>query len=314
MTVLLVKQKAIAYNAIINRGVTLRSIKFEEKYMDNSKFVTGQFARLCNTTKETIYHYTEMGLLQAEKSKENGYFYYSAFEYFKFLMIRNLRECDCSVKEIQKYVTQYGPEESLNLLQERQKVLVKKIERLQQINALISGILDTTKSALSSSKGTPTIEVCPDTVFFITPLEKPFSLNTNVKQFADHLNHHLMNCMQHDISNVYPLGSILSASAFNNSDFVQTHFLSRVTPSQADNLPPACTVHFSAGEYIIVNHKGGYDDPESLTVTIHRMLEYLKQNHYKISGKGYTIDTIGHIASNAFDNFIIKICFPVIPV
>ena len=39
-------------------------------------FTTGQFAKLCSTTKETLFHYDSLGLLKPARVGENGYRYY----------------------------------------------------------------------------------------------------------------------------------------------------------------------------------------------------------------------------------------------
>ena len=43
-----------------------------------SVFTTGEFAKLCNTTKETLFHYDKIGILKPKFIKRNGYRYYSA--------------------------------------------------------------------------------------------------------------------------------------------------------------------------------------------------------------------------------------------
>ncbi len=277
--------------------------------MDYSKFTTGQFAKICNTTKETIYHYTENGLLHAEKSNENGYFYYSAFEYFEFLLIKSLRECDCSIKEIKDYIFQYGPSKSLELLKERQTILQNKIKRLEQTNTLISDIISSTEDALSSPRNIPSIIYCPATYFISSPLHERFSLNTTVKRLSSHINNHFMHCMKYGVFNVYPLGSIISAEDFRNNGYIQTHFISEISQAQADSIP--CNTIFPKGEYVVINHTGGYDNPNTLKNTTQHILAFLKKKQYEISGDGYAIDTIGHMASRSFDNFIIRLCFPV---
>ena len=44
-------------------------------------FTTGQFAKLCSTTKETLFHYDSLGLLKPARVGENGYRYYAASQF-----------------------------------------------------------------------------------------------------------------------------------------------------------------------------------------------------------------------------------------
>ena len=41
---------------------------------------TGELARLMGITKETLFHYDEIGLFQPEIVKENGYRYYAIYQ------------------------------------------------------------------------------------------------------------------------------------------------------------------------------------------------------------------------------------------
>ena len=42
--------------------------------MKNEKFLkTGEFARLCHTTKETLFHYDREGILKPRHVSGNGY-------------------------------------------------------------------------------------------------------------------------------------------------------------------------------------------------------------------------------------------------
>ena len=111
--------------------------------------------------------------------------------------------------------------------------------------------------------------------------------------------------------NIHPLSSVLSASEFQKGRFVQTRFSSRITAGQASRLPRDCVWHFPAGDYIIVNHNGGYDDEEGIRNVLRYMQDYLTDAHYEVSSDGYTVDEMGHIASNCFENFVMQICFPV---
>ncbi len=43
----------------------------------SSYFTTGEFAKLCNVKKQTLFHYDDIGLLSPAVTGENGYRYYS---------------------------------------------------------------------------------------------------------------------------------------------------------------------------------------------------------------------------------------------
>ena len=55
-------------------------------------FTTGEFSRLCNVKKDTLFHYDEIGILQPEIVRENGYRYYSINQFFLFDIITMLKK------------------------------------------------------------------------------------------------------------------------------------------------------------------------------------------------------------------------------
>ena len=67
-------------------------------------FTTGQFAKLCGTTKETLFYYDELGILKPVKVAENGYRYYSASQFFDLDLITVLQEAGSSLSKIKSYL------------------------------------------------------------------------------------------------------------------------------------------------------------------------------------------------------------------
>lgn len=45
---------------------------------------SGFFAALCGTTKETLRHYKDIGLLSPAHQRDNGYFYYDVEQFYDF--------------------------------------------------------------------------------------------------------------------------------------------------------------------------------------------------------------------------------------
>ena len=65
-------------------------------------FTTGQFAALCGTTKETLFHYDRIGILKPACVGENGYRYYTAVQFYDFDLIRTMKYTGSSLEDIRK--------------------------------------------------------------------------------------------------------------------------------------------------------------------------------------------------------------------
>ena len=71
--------------------------------MPQTKYLsTGEFAKIMNTTKETLFHYEEMGIFYPDHVGKNGYRYYSIHQTDSLDMIMMLRDFGVPLKEIKK--------------------------------------------------------------------------------------------------------------------------------------------------------------------------------------------------------------------
>ena len=65
---------------------------------------TGEFAKLCKTTKETLFHYDRENLLKPKHVSENGYRHYGVEQFVDFDIISMLKETGSSLREIKAYL------------------------------------------------------------------------------------------------------------------------------------------------------------------------------------------------------------------
>ena len=70
----------------------------------------GRFAALVGTTKETLFHYDEIGLFVPKRRGTNGYRYYAMDQIETFDVIGMLRELGMPLAEIRNYQEQRSPE------------------------------------------------------------------------------------------------------------------------------------------------------------------------------------------------------------
>lgn len=60
----------------------------------------GAFARMCQTTRDTLRYYEKQGILVPKKSEKNGYHYYSYAQISSYYFISTFRGLGCSVEDI----------------------------------------------------------------------------------------------------------------------------------------------------------------------------------------------------------------------
>ena len=101
--------------------------------MKNNRYLTaGEFAKTAGTTKDTLFHYDDIGLFSPEIRAANGYRYYSVEQLETFDVIYILRELDMPLAQIRQYLEHRSPEAFLELLRQEEKIVQDKIRRLKQ--------------------------------------------------------------------------------------------------------------------------------------------------------------------------------------
>lgn len=97
----------------------------------------GRFAALVGTTKETLFHYDEIGLFVPKRRGTNGYRYYAMDQIETFDVIGMLRELGMPLAEIRNYLEQRSPEKFGVLLEQEEKVVREKMQRLREMQRWI---------------------------------------------------------------------------------------------------------------------------------------------------------------------------------
>lgn len=128
--------------------------------MSRKKLIKSEVLKIFNTTKETLRHYENLGLIHPEID-ENNYRYYDHNDLRKLRQIFFLREIEIPLEKIKKLSSQQGThDEYLQILDYHYHNLIEKIER-QKDN------LQTTKKMLALLR-----EDSLSTIFSVQTMEK----------------------------------------------------------------------------------------------------------------------------------------------
>lgn len=121
---------------------------------------TGDFAKLCRTTKETLRHYANIGLLAPSMQTENGYNYYSFTQFADFALISALQSTGLSLGEIREYLSNPSAASLNKLLEERIESITVQIEEMQRKQQVLEGALD--QAQRLHSWFDPSVSVAPE--------------------------------------------------------------------------------------------------------------------------------------------------------
>ncbi len=98
----------------------------------------GKFAQVCQTTKDALRHYDEIGLLKPTSINENGYKVYSASQIIDFLAIASLQEAGFSLEEIRNFQKQHDPAMTLRLFNSKKAEIEAKARKLKESDSLLN--------------------------------------------------------------------------------------------------------------------------------------------------------------------------------
>jgi DNA-binding transcriptional MerR regulator len=108
--------------------------------MDHNKYMTtGEFARRMGVTKNTLFHYDNIGLFLPEIVDTNDYRYYSIYQMEVFDTIIILKEMGMPLNEIKEFMDHRSPESLMELFEKEDKKITEQIKRLKYQQQFIRG-------------------------------------------------------------------------------------------------------------------------------------------------------------------------------
>lgn len=194
---------------------------------------TSQFAKLCQTTRDTLRHYDDIGLLVPAKDPNNGYHYYSSSQLASYYFIDSLKQTGCSLEEI-GYVMEMEEVDYLSFMKTRLGVLEEQIRTLQ--NTLFS--TKTTYRLLEHyqdvGKEDPEIFIMDNMSICYTPIEDKNNAKS-ISGIGKDFKKHALFMKNTFNANVYPSGASISLEDIKNRNYVYNNVVTLVE-MPADNI------------------------------------------------------------------------------
>lgn len=131
--------------------------------MDRQEYMTtGEFAAAMGVSKDTLFHYDDIGLFCPQKTSDNGYRFYSIYQMETFDTIRMLRDLGMPLKEIRDMLEHRSPELVMRVFEEREQQIDEQIEKLKAMKAWLSRRREKIADAEKTDFSRVTIEEFPE--------------------------------------------------------------------------------------------------------------------------------------------------------
>ena len=262
---------------------------------------TGDFAKLCNTNKRTLFHYDEIGLFSPAYTDERGYRFYSESQCDVFFTISCLREIGMPLKEIKKYIDQRNPAALKQLLEEQYQKVRAEQERLKRIEQVIETKLSLVRLSelpeVSKDAQTVRLEQTPEEYLVISPCLDTDDHDTIIHAICDHIGY----CNHNHLNAGHPYGAMVSTESLMHEKWdTYAHFFTKVLKK-----PQGHPFHIKpAGTYAVTYLKGDYYHASD---AYRLLLSYIQEHHYKPGEFSYKEAVLDEIAVETEADYITKL-------
>ncbi len=269
----------------------------EKKY-----FTVGEFAKLFNISKQTLFYYERNGIFAPSFVNDNGYRYYSFEQFYIFEIVAALRAIDVPLKKIAEYVKNRNPEslrllliekqkeyeEQMALIRKNQEHIEKKLGRLSLITAIETGQVNDLFVERVSER---TLVVTPYPQHETTPEEGLRSLSAHNEKLRK--NHSI---------NENPTGYLLPLAELETGNYLAySHFFTDVSdPAKEETI-----ITKPAGLYATI-YKKSRKHPHYMQA-VDALKEFIASHRFRIAGDAYITPIRSFWTTTNPDDYITKI-------
>lgn len=230
---------------------------------------TGEFARLCATTKDTLFHYDRIGLLKPDMVNEKGYRSYSLNQYLMFSVIWTLKEAGTPLGEIKKYIENQEAGQLLALLRENKRRLEQERKRIDHLLVQLDGVLGSTEEGIRIKDGNraglctePRVEWYREEALVVTPLPERLEDQDDAGYILA-AEAHVRYCAEHGLDDHLMLGCFKKKETFLAHSEKEDYYYTKLERSRPASAPES--LHGSSGwsEGMPCKSAGDSGDPPS---------------------------------------------------
>ncbi len=260
-----------------------------ENYKKEYNLSVGQFAKLCGTTRDTLRHYYETGILIPRTDENNGYHYYSPSQVSSFYFITTFRQAGCSLKEIEEIIHSTDKTDIRSIatskLVEMQRELFVLHNKIASLNL---GLWLLEKHEDNKNKG-PQIEVLNNISVAVTKIEAKKNAH-HTKDIAKELMKHINTARTEQNISVFPTGATISYDDLCMKNYVYNNIISlSIHPADGIN-----TFELPSNTVVSCYHNHANDD---IRLTYKKIIDFINSNNLKVCSDLHIISLI-----NLYDN------------
>ncbi|MDR1665350.1 MAG: MerR family transcriptional regulator [Clostridiales bacterium] len=266
--------------------------------MEKNRWLSvGDFAKLSRTTRDTLYHYDNLGLLSPMSRGENRYRYYSSRQLATVNVIRILQQLGMTLTEIKTLIKGRTPEQITEIL----------ANQVQNIDRAINGWVNARKLLLTLKGTIQSVSGVDEHAMAIQFLPAEAIIRGNLNDYSggkteyDNL-HRFYNHMREghpDLDLNYPVWGLFSEERVKRGDWNGPDRYYFYNPEGWDKRPAAF--------YAVGYTRGNYGQADEL---YNRLINYIAENNFEICGDAYEEYPLNEV-SVSDDNYLVRLMITV---
>jgi len=260
----------------------------------------GEISKIYDIGRDSLMYYEKIGILNPFRDN-NGYRMYSIRDIWKLNVIKELRNLNFPMKKIKEYLDNRSIDFTKNILIEEISLLEKKILELKTLEKNIKKRLEAINSVVSNSN------LYKIQLQFMNE-RKALKLNGDIHrdEEIDFLLKKLQRKYEHKfyVLGNNNLGAIYSMDKINQNIF--NHF--KAVFCLLEDEDPDYNLTLKEGYYVTFSYGGPYKKNH---VYITKLLEFIKDNNYKILDNPIEIYKIDVHETSLEEEFITEIQIPI---
>lgn len=265
------------------------------------KYKINEVASFFKISRQTLIYYDNIGLFKPKfVDNETSYRYYGEEQFSNLRFILTLKEAGFSLKEIREYTKSRTPEESLEYLEEKKRLVDLKVEKLIESKLKIDRKISEIKNMMKKDDVEPQMIYIESMEAIVIQIEKPCDYLKYDKTFSD-----LMEIRgELDVEgDDYFLRISKEDIVLGNTMEMRT--LGFFTPTSCNHKN---SVKIEGGWFASIMHKDTWDTIEE---SYKKLFEYIETNGYEVVGDSLEFfnEVIVHFGKG--EGSIIQIAFPV---
>lgn len=265
-------------------------------YQSSEYFLTtGEFAKLCNTTRDTLRHYHDIGLISPQKNEENGYYYYSLAQITSFYFISLSRQLDTPLANIKECLTASDETAYYNFCRDQLNSLVKMRTEINRKIVALSNATMLMHHMKHAADGEPLIfSFREKTTYYCTTIESSHS--EHAEDIANDIRRHIEYCNKRPEIYTFPISATIDREDFFHGIYQYKQLCSSTTAKVNDTciyrMPTTRVVGCSC------------QDTTDISEVYRRLQQYIEDNKIAVTSDLFSINLFNFIDTQAEHRYL----------